>query len=95
MRSVHIAELKDRLSFYLKEVRTGREILIRDRQTPIARILPIARDADADRELHALAAQGKLRLGGKPLDRSFWDLPAPRVPAQALRRALERERDDR
>ena len=95
MRSVHISELKDRLSFYLNEVRTGQEILIRDRDTPIARILPITRDADDDRELHALAAQGKLRLGGRPLDKSFWDLPAPRVPAQALRRALEHERAEK
>ena len=62
MKSVRIAELKDRLSFYLNEVRTGQEILIRDRDTPIARILPITRDADDDGELRALAAQGKFRL---------------------------------
>ena len=95
MRSVQIAELKNRLSFYLKQVKSGREVVIRERQNPIARILPIARDVGGDRELLSLAAQGKLCLGEKPLDASFWDLPAPRVSTHALKRALERERDEK
>jgi prevent-host-death family protein len=94
VRSVNIAELKDRLSLYLDEVRTGKEIVVRDRNTPIARIVPITRGADDDDELYALAARGKIRLGGKPLDDSFWDLPAPRVSTEALRRAIERDREE-
>lgn len=94
IRSVNIAELKNRLSLYLNDVRTGKEILIRDRNTPIARIVPVARGADDDEELHALAAQGRLRLGEKSLDGAFWDLPAPRVPAHVLKRALQRERNE-
>jgi antitoxin (DNA-binding transcriptional repressor) of toxin-antitoxin stability system len=42
MKSVNIAELKNRLSLYLKEVRAGEEIVIRDRD------LAIARDRAAD-----------------------------------------------
>lgn len=95
MKSVNIAELKNRLSSYLDEVRTGQEILVRDRNTPIARIVPIHRAADDDEELRALAARGSIRLGEKPLDSSFWRLPAPRVSAATLRHALERERDER
>ena len=94
MKSVNIAELKNRLSSYLNEVRTGQEILVRDRQTPIARILPIARRAGDDDELRALAVQGKVRLGERPLDKSFWNLPAPRVQRHLVKRALERERDE-
>jgi prevent-host-death family protein len=94
MKSVNIAELKNRLSLYLNEVKAGEEIVVRDRNLPIARIVPLSRTEDQENELIALAAQGKLRLGGGSLDESFWDLPAPRIPAEALRRAVDEERDE-
>jgi antitoxin (DNA-binding transcriptional repressor) of toxin-antitoxin stability system len=94
MKTVNIADLKNRLSRHLRDVRAGQEILIRDRQAPVARIVPITRDASDDEELHALAARGKIRLGGRPIEESFWNLPAPRVRANVLKRALERERDE-
>lgn len=94
LKSVNIAELKNRLSVYLNEVRAGHEVLVRDRSTPIARIVPIAQGADEDDELRTLAAQGKVRLAEAVMDESFWDLPAPRVSADALRRALTSERDE-
>jgi len=94
MKSVNVAALKNHLSAYLNEVRAGQEILVRDRQTPIARILPVARGAGEDEELQMLAAQGKVRLGGDPIDETFWSLPAPRVRAAAVKRALDEERDD-
>jgi prevent-host-death family protein len=94
MKSVNVAALKNHLSAYLNEVRAGQEILVRDRQTPIARILPVAQGAGEDEELQLLAAQGKLRLGGEPLDETFWALPAPRVRRAAVKRALDQERDD-
>lgn len=94
MKSVNIAELKNRLSVYLNDVKAGEEILVRDRNKPVARIVPLARSRDEDEELLALASQGKLRLGEGSLDESFWEMPAPRVPAAALRRAVQQERDD-
>lgn len=93
MKTVNIAALKDHLSAYLQEVRAGAEILVRDRSVVVARIIPFT-PADDDDELQALAAQGKLRPGAGALDREFWKLPAPRVPARALKRALDRERDE-
>jgi prevent-host-death family protein len=94
MRSVNIAELKNRLSQYLNEVRSGTEIVVRDRNTPIARILPIEKGGSDDETLQALAGRGKLRLGGQPVGGDFWKLPAPRVSASALRRAVDLERDE-
>jgi prevent-host-death family protein len=94
MKSVNIAELKNRLSVYLKEVKAGEEILVRDRNQPVARIIPLARSRDEDAELLTLASQGKLRLGEGRLENSFWQMPAPRVPAAALRRVVEQERDE-
>ena len=94
MKSVNIAELKNRLSLYLNEVKAGEEILVRDRDQPVARIIPLARSKDEDKELLALASQGKLRLGEGQLEESFWKMPAPRASAAALRRAVEQERDE-
>ena len=94
MKTVNIAELKNGLSRYLIEVRSGHEILIRDRSLAIARIVPIAHDPGQDEELIALAGQGKIRLGKGVVDESFWKMPALRVSRSALRRAVNAERDD-
>lgn len=96
MRSVNIAELKQHLSSYLKEVRAGKEIIIRDRNTPIARLMPLDQRNDQEAELLELAAQGKIRLGegNGILDESFWDLPAPSVPMSVLQRVIEEERNE-
>ena len=40
---IGIAELKSGLSGYLRGVRKGSEIVIKDRQTPIARLVPYAK----------------------------------------------------
>ena len=40
MSEVRIAELKSRLSEYLRAVRRGRSVTVLDRETPIARLVP-------------------------------------------------------
>ena len=40
MIPVNIALLKAKLSFYLGQVKQGNEILVMDRNTPVARMLP-------------------------------------------------------
>jgi antitoxin (DNA-binding transcriptional repressor) of toxin-antitoxin stability system len=46
MKSVKIAHLKSHLSQHLREVRGGRTLTVLDRNTPIARIVPIGSDDD-------------------------------------------------
>jgi prevent-host-death family protein len=41
MNGVRVADLKSRLSEYLRKVRRGRSITVLDRDTPIARIQPL------------------------------------------------------
>ena len=41
MKRVRVAEFKARLSEYLRAVRRGRELTIYDRETPIARVVPL------------------------------------------------------
>jgi prevent-host-death family protein len=69
MRTVSISELKKNLSYYLRQVRQGKEITIKNRDRVIARIVP---SADYDEELLELAAQGKVKLPDQPPDLNLW-----------------------
>jgi len=59
MKTVNIAKLKNKLSVYLNHVRRGEQVLIKDRNVPVAKIVPL--DSE-DEEVLVLAAEGKLRL---------------------------------
>ena len=92
MRTVNIAELKNRLSAYLNEVKAGQELLVRDRNVPIARIVPLRAD-DYGTERLRLAAEGRIRLGsGEPLDDSFWDMPAPKISMDDVQHIINEDR---
>jgi prevent-host-death family protein len=39
---LRVAELKARLSHYLRAVRAGRSLTVYDRDTPVARLVPVA-----------------------------------------------------
>lgn len=60
MEAVNVAELKNRLSHYLRMVKDGEEIVIRDRGNPIAKITRI-RSEDHEASDLALIAAGKMR----------------------------------
>jgi prevent-host-death family protein len=45
MKSVGIADLKARLSEHLRSVKKGRPITVMDRDTPVARIVPVQEEA--------------------------------------------------
>jgi prevent-host-death family protein len=46
MKSVGIAELKARLSEHLRDVKRGHPLLVMDRDTPIARVVPYSSMGD-------------------------------------------------
>jgi len=94
VRTVNIAELKNRLSAYLDQVREGEEIIIRDRRKPIAKIVPLAR-GDWRAEEQALVAAGLLRPAEVRLTDAFWNLPIPRVPAKRVAAAVKWARGER
>ena len=52
MTTAKVSELKARLSAYLAEVRAGGEVLVCDRATPIARLVPVNEERD---DLHVTA----------------------------------------
>jgi len=61
MRSVNVAELKDKLSKYLTFAKGGEEVVIRDRNLPVAKLVPFAAEGADEQELKLVAA-GKMRL---------------------------------
>ena len=93
MRSANIAELRDRLTQYLREVRAGEEIIIRDRQRPIAKIVPLTVDDDA--EDAALVAAGLLRKAQRRLPAAFWRARRGAVTVRTAVAALSKDRAHR
>ncbi len=53
MKTVNIAELKNRLSTYVRFARNGEEIVIRDRNMPVAKIVPFVPGNASEEELTA------------------------------------------
>ena len=92
MRSTNIADLRKRLMQYLREVRAGEEIVVRDRQRPIARIVPFIVDGD-DADDAALIAGGLMRKGSGRIASAFWKARRPSIAPQKAIAAVSGERD--
>lgn len=92
MRSVNVAVLKNQLSKYLGFARSGEEIVIRDRNLPLAKLIPFSAE-DASEEELLLAASGKMRLPKDSADlEKLLKLPTGRTVGREVTRALLNER---
>ena len=89
-----VAELKAHLSRYLRRVKAGEEVIITERNLPIARIVPLAPSPSGRAQLAALADAGIVRIGKGGLPRDFWRRRRPRDEDALLRRAVDEERDE-
>ena len=95
MKSAAVAELKASLSKYLARVKAGEEILITDRGKPVAKIVPLRRDASSfPGDLLDLERAGLIRLGTGRLPKGFWKLPRPKDPHGLTLKALLEEREE-
>ena len=63
-KTVRVAELKAELSAYLREARAGNSIVVCDRDTPVAKLVPYPAEAEALPVRRAIRA-----LHGAPLPR--------------------------
>jgi prevent-host-death family protein len=94
MRSVNIAELKNRLSTYVTFARAGEEIIIRDRNLPVAKLIPFSAESASEDEL-LLVAAGKMRLPEVPLDADeLWKIKTGRVGGSDAIAALLEDRNE-
>ncbi len=94
MKNARISELRDSLSEYLARVRKGETVIVYDRDTPIARIEPIAAapelgvpDWVIEAEKRGIMSPPKVR-GGAPLNVN----PVKVDPRFSLLEALLEER---
>ncbi|MGA2879594.1 MAG: type II toxin-antitoxin system prevent-host-death family antitoxin [Bryobacteraceae bacterium] len=99
METVNIAELKNSLSAYLQKVRAGEEIVIRDRNLPVAKIVPL-NTTDVSAEELALVASGELLLPSEAFnERAFWSIgakhPLSADIADSLSSAVSEDREER
>ena len=55
-----ISEVKNGLSAYLRRVKAGESILVMERKTPVARIIPVGHAAGSGQELDEVDREAKL-----------------------------------
>lgn len=99
MKAVNVAELKNRLSSYLQLVRDGEEIIVKDRNEPVARISRYDTSGLSERE-RRLVASGVLKLPS--VDTENWDAfldeffsrPGAKISQAALVRSIIKEREE-
>ena len=94
MRTVNIAELKSNLSAFLEQVRNGTELIVKDRNHPIARLIPLTAGDDLDAEEEILVGAGLMRLPLEAKSDEFLDMPAPEVSLEIIREMIRSERDE-
>jgi len=95
MRTVNISELKAKLSAHIQLVREGEEVLVCDRDKPVARIVPVRLD-DLSEQENRLVARGVL---APPLKKRpalvTWPQPPGNVSDEVMEQVWRDEREDR
>jgi len=95
MRTVNIAELKAQLSAHLQRVKDGEEVVVCERNRPVARIVP-CRLKDHSEQEQRLAARGVLALPIKKTPASgTWPQPPGKISDETMDRIRREEREGR
>ena len=95
MRTVNISDLKAQLSAHIQLVRDGEEVLVCDRNKPVARIVPCCLEDRSEQE-QRLVARGVLMppLKKRPASVS-WPEPPGNVSDKAMEQVWREERESR
>ena len=93
MRTVKIGALKAKLSAHLEYVKNGEEIVVCDRNTPVAKIVPIKLDDYSEREKR-LIARGVLEPRKQRRDpNAKWSIKGlPKISEEAAAELWDEER---
>jgi len=95
MRIVNISELKARLSAHIQLVRDGEEVLVCDRNKPVARIVPCSANDQPERERRLITRgvlRPPLRRRGSPIS---WPEPPGNIPDEVMEQVWQEERENR
>jgi prevent-host-death family protein len=95
MKRVNISDLKAHLSAHIQLVRDGEELIVCDRNKPVARIVPCRLDDDSEQE-QRLVARGVLTPPLKQRHSSVsWPVPPGNVSDKIMEQVWRKERNDR
>ncbi len=95
MRTVSVSDLKARLSAHLQLVKDGEDVLICDRNRPVARIIPCHLEDRSEQE-RRLVARGILAPPlRKPSSPVAWPEPPGNVPDEVMEKVWRKERESR
>ena len=95
MRTVNIADLKARLSAHLRYVQKGEEVLVCERNKPVARIIPCPLEDYSEQEKRLIARGVMTPPLKKRRPSRSWPKPAGNIPEDVARRIWEEEREGR
>ena len=95
MRTVNIGELKAKLSAHIQLVKDGEEVLVCDRNKPVARIVP-CHLTDHSEQVQRLVARGVLTLPAKRRPASdSWPVPPGNVSDEVMGQVQRKGREGR
>lgn len=95
MKRVNISDLKAQLSAHIRIVRGGEEVLVCDRNRPVARIVPCHPEDHSEQE-RRLVAVGVLAPPLKQRSASVsWPVPPGNVPDEVMEQVWREEREGR
>ena len=94
MRTVNISALKAQLSAHIQLVRDGEEVLVCDRNKPVARIVPCRLEDRSGQEMR-LVARGVLAPPLKNNASVSWPRPPGNVSDKAMEQVWREERESR
>jgi prevent-host-death family protein len=94
MRTASIAQLQATLRTFLAWVKAGEEVVVTERGTPIAKIVPmVGLSAALPTSLAALEQAGLVRQGSGRVTEEVWTLPRPQDAEGLGRHTLGEERE--
>jgi prevent-host-death family protein len=88
MQEVKIAELKARLSHYLKLAESGEEVLVKDRDRPVARLVGCTPSTRVD-------LGNPRRVSREEAARIMKSIPRPKLSREVIDDAMRWMREDR
>jgi prevent-host-death family protein len=95
MSTVGIKELKNRLTHYLRQVKKGGEVIITERDVPVAliqRIDAVTSSVSVEAKLAKMAADGEIVLPSRGLLRKVRKI---KVKGKEVSRVIVEDREDR
>ena len=94
MKQTSVSELKASLSGYLALVKKGSRIIVTERNTPIAQILPLAHGSGDLQERKELLRKGIIEMGNGRIPKEIFEPSPIKDPSGSIRKAIQEEREE-